>query len=316
MKKNINKEENKIFRNNDIRGVINNNNDSRKNDGVEKTDSAVNEQHPNNKKVVNSSLDNFETDTSKELKASIRVGRKIIRIVIIPILFFSFFFLLIFIAVITVLYMLGIFALDSSSNSNESSSVAYDLSTYTSTTDNNDYWWPIGSRETTTVDGKLFATGDPGSNNLTAYFNGNDEVHKGRHFGIDIGAGINEENIIASKDGIVIYPYADSPINIGTCDYYGTKANCYGYGNYVKIKHNDGSVTLYGHMYANSITVRDGDIVKQGQVIGRSGSSGDSTGGHLHFEIRPNGEPVNPLDYVSANNPRPGKINGPIDVIN
>ncbi len=315
MKKNINKEENRVSKNSDIRGIVNNN--LRNNDSVKKADSdSIANEQPNSQEVINSSLDNFdEVDTSKELKAGIKLVRKIIRIIIIPILISAFFFLLIFIAIITVLYMLDIFDIDSSSSG--SNNITYDLSSYVSTTDNNDYWWPIGSRETTTIDGKLFAMGDPGSNELSAYFNGNDEVHKGRHFGIDISAGINEENVIASKDGKVIYPYADSPIDIGTCqDYYGARINCSGYGNYVMIEHNDGAVTLYGHMYENSITVREGDIVKQGQVIGKSGSSGDSTGGHLHFEIRPNGTPVDPLDYVSANNPRPGKTYYQRDVIN
>ena len=55
---------------------------------------------------------------------------------------------------------------------------------------------------------------------------------------------------------------------------------------------------------ANAITVRAGDSVKQGQVIGKSGTSGCSTGGHLHFEMRLNGTKVDPLDYVSPTEPR------------
>ena len=72
------------------------------------------------------------------------------------------------------------------------------------------------------------------------------------------------------------------------------------YGNYVIIQHTDGNYTLYGHLYQNSITVVAGDSVRQGQVIGKMGSSGQSTGPHLHFEVRtcPSfGCTTNPLDY-------------------
>ena len=74
------------------------------------------------------------------------------------------------------------------------------------------------------------------------------------------------------------------------------------------IDHGDGLISLYGHLYQNSITVRKGDYVKQGQVIAKSGSSGNSTGGHLHFEVRINGNKVDPLEYVSVDNPRPGRV--------
>ena len=57
-----------------------------------------------------------------------------------------------------------------------------------------------------------------------------------------------------------------------------------------------------------NLGVRKGESVKQGQVIAKSGSSGNSTGGHLHFEMRLNGTKIDPLEYVSVNNPRPGKV--------
>lgn len=70
-----------------------------------------------------------------------------------------------------------------------------------------------------------------------------------------------------------------------------------GYGNCVMIANNDGNVTVYGHM--SSIAISYGEYVVKGQLIGYVGSTGDSTGNHLHFEVRSNGYYNNPLDYVS-----------------
>jgi murein DD-endopeptidase MepM/ murein hydrolase activator NlpD len=68
------------------------------------------------------------------------------------------------------------------------------------------------------------------------------------------------------------------------------------YGNYVIVSHGSGLESLYGH--ASSILVAAGDRVGRGQVLGRTGSSGRSTAPHLHFEVRLNGRPVDPLTYV------------------
>ena len=65
-----------------------------------------------------------------------------------------------------------------------------------------------------------------------------------------------------------------------------------GYGNMVVISHMDGLETLYGHM--SQLNVQEGEIVKSGQLIGLGGSTGQSTGAHLHFEIRVMGEQVDP----------------------
>jgi murein DD-endopeptidase MepM/ murein hydrolase activator NlpD len=69
-----------------------------------------------------------------------------------------------------------------------------------------------------------------------------------------------------------------------------------GYGNYVCIQHGGSLSTCYGHM--SSIGVSVGQSVGQGQVIGASGNTGNSTGPHLHFEVRVNGSPVDPLGYL------------------
>ncbi|MEG2938617.1 MAG: peptidoglycan DD-metalloendopeptidase family protein [Oscillospiraceae bacterium] len=101
------------------------------------------------------------------------------------------------------------------------------------------------------------------------------------HGGIDIaGGGIYGAPIVASNSGTVIRAY------------YGST----GYGYHVMIDHGGNNWTVYGHM--SSIAVSYGQYVTQGQTIGYVGSTGNSTGPHLHFEIRLNGSQVNPLNYL------------------
>ena len=172
------------------------------------------------------------------------------------------------------------------------------------------YWWPIGSAETTEENGVTFASGDPETVAISSYY-GN-RVIEGKesfHSGLDItgGSGLGNVNIIAAKSGTVVYPSDESPLSCPTGSYGNSCGG--GYGNYVIIQHSDGNYTLYGHLYADSITVRAGDSVSQGQVIGKMGSSGSSTGAHLHFEIRigqnTGSAAVDPLDYIDPDNPRP-----------
>ena len=74
-------------------------------------------------------------------------------------------------------------------------------------------------------------------------------------------------------------------------DWYG------GYGNAVVISHGGGISTLYGH--GTTILVEEGQYVTRGTPVMTVGSTGNSTGPHAHFEVRVNGNPMNPLDYVS-----------------
>jgi len=111
----------------------------------------------------------------------------------------------------------------------------------------------------------------------------------GEHKGIDIAA-IAGSSVVASADGVV----ADYD-NICT----EGDIECGGrYGNYVYITHANGISTRYAHMQTNSVLVRTGDQVKQGQIIGKVGSTGHSTGAHLHLEFRENNVAVNPLKYI------------------
>ena len=82
-----------------------------------------------------------------------------------------------------------------------------------------------------------------------------------------------------------------------------------GYGKFVLIQHNNGYETAYGHMSAFARAVNEGDHVRQGQLIGFMGSTGLSTGSHLHFEIRVNGRFVDPMRIKL---PRGRELQGPM----
>ena len=103
--------------------------------------------------------------------------------------------------------------------------------------------------------------------------------NKSFHYGVDLAAGMNTE-IYATKSGTVT----------GATD---GEAN----GYYVTINHGDGYSSIYAHM--TNYVVSAGDSVKQGQLIGYVGTTGWSTGPHLHFEILYNGSNVNPMNYIS-----------------
>lgn len=82
----------------------------------------------------------------------------------------------------------------------------------------------------------------------------------------------------------------------GTVEFAGPAG---GYGNCVRIRHINHLETVYGHL--SRISVRVGQKVSVGDVIGKVGSTGRSTGSHLHYEVRRNGRPVNPVQYLSLN---------------
>lgn len=81
-----------------------------------------------------------------------------------------------------------------------------------------------------------------------------------------------------------------------------------GYGNMVEIDHGDGISTRYGHM--EQILVRVGDSVKSGDTVGLAGSTGRSTGTHLHYEVRENGHPIDPMYFINAGTKLAGYISG------
>jgi len=181
---------------------------------------------------------------------------------------------------------------------------------------NNLFWWPIGSVETEEKNGVLYAVGTPAVLSISSYYGGYDNFRESAHGGIDIPSEGNEIgviNVIAAKSGEVVYPVSSTQTQYEDNGYYGNPDGG-GFGNYVKIKHSDGTYTIYAHLAKNSITVMSGDVVSQGQVIGKMGHSGSSTGPHLHFEVRVGSDAMesrqDPLDYVDPTNPRPMSYGG------
>ena len=98
------------------------------------------------------------------------------------------------------------------------------------------------------------------------------------HHGIDL-AGTWQENISVSADGTVVF-----------AGYHGS------FGKVIRIKHNYGIMTTYGHLA--KINVRRGDLVSEGQIIGKMGRTGKVKGAHLHYEISVNGKSQNPATYI------------------
>ncbi len=189
-------------------------------------------------------------------------------------------------------------------------SYTQDDKTYISFGTDDGYWWPIGSSETTSANGKLYALGPPHAYTVTSEAAGRLDPFTGKpstHSGMDIAPGGAAGTVpaIAAKSGTVVFPPADANINYGN----GSGINGSTYGNYVIIQHTDGNYTLYGHLHAGTIMVRQGDSVERGQVIGYIGSSGRSTGPHLHFEVREGQNSyynvVDPRKYIKEDDPRP-----------
>jgi murein DD-endopeptidase MepM/ murein hydrolase activator NlpD len=113
------------------------------------------------------------------------------------------------------------------------------------------------------------------------FLSGYDYSPKTNHLAIDLAAELGD-NIYASDGGVVVYA--------------GT--NSFGYGNMIMIDHGTGFQTLYAHLSA--IFVQCGFNVTQGQVIGAAGSTGHSSGAHLHFEVRTASAVINPWDVLPA----------------
>lgn len=107
------------------------------------------------------------------------------------------------------------------------------------------------------------------------------------HWGVDLGGSYGNP-IVAAADGTVLK--VDTPVS-------GQNTGGKNYGNYVVIDHGGGVSTLYAHCKTVSVSV--GDQVVAGQTIAACGSTGTSTGPHLHFEVRVNGSKVNPANYIT-----------------
>ena len=125
----------------------------------------------------------------------------------------------------------------------------------------------------------------PGYTYISSYygwrFNGTDF-----HTGVDFtGSNVNGKSVVASNSGTVSFTKSTYTPGVG-------------YGKYIIVDHGGGYSTLYGHL--SSINVSVGDYVSKGENIGNVGSTGWSTGPHLHFEIRIDGQHTNPLPYLQG----------------
>ncbi|RGY98289.1 peptidase M23 [Clostridium sp. AM58-1XD] len=122
----------------------------------------------------------------------------------------------------------------------------------------------------------------PASSRITSNFGGRESPTEGastNHQGVDISAPAGSSILAAASGEVIISTYS------------------YSAGNYIMINHGGGVYTVY--MHCSQLLASVGDQVKQGQVIAKVGSTGYSTGSHLHFGVRTGGKYVNPLNYVS-----------------
>ena len=146
-----------------------------------------------------------------------------------------------------------------------------------------------GSSSVIVPSGSGFAWPTPGFVSLSSEWFEDREVYN--HGGIDIaGAGIMGTPVVAAADGTVVATNSSCTHNWGKSYSCGCGG---GYGNYVMISHAGGKMTVYGHL--TSLTVSTGQSVSRGQIIGYVGSTGNSTGPHLHYECRLNGVRYNPM---------------------
>jgi murein DD-endopeptidase MepM/ murein hydrolase activator NlpD len=169
------------------------------------------------------------------------------------------------------LHSIGFKTVNLSSNKAKSDTKMYsEFNTYLDKLVNNIAYMPMGYPRLSSFTSFFGYRGNP-------FDFGNSEFHPGLDF-----KGNKGDAVKCTASGNVIYA-----------------AKAGGYGNCVRIRHVNGLETWYGHL--SKINVHEGQRVTVGDVIGRVGSTGRSTGPHLHYEIRKNGHPVNPKQYLSLN---------------
>jgi murein DD-endopeptidase MepM/ murein hydrolase activator NlpD len=149
---------------------------------------------------------------------------------------------------------------------------------------------PCGSGSSVT-DGLPFSIAEAPNARTTSCYKVFDNAHVDHpHGGIDIAIP-SGTTLYATMDGAVKHVGRSN----GNPDGYG---NGGGFGYYITIDYGGGTVAYYGHMQDGSAAVSVGQRVVKGQEIGKSGNTGNSTGPHLHYEVRVNGNKVNPMNYM------------------
>ena len=149
--------------------------------------------------------------------------------------------------------------------------------------ENNEFLNSLEVSEYSSSTPSLFPVQYATKENITAYFGEKGKYSKVNknvsHTGIDIRAAIGTP-VFATADGTIL------------------KASINGdWGNLIIISHTDGFETWYAHL--NGFNINENQDVKKGAIIGYVGSTGKSTGPHLHYEVKQNGKQLNPLDYIS-----------------
>jgi len=133
--------------------------------------------------------------------------------------------------------------------------------------------------------GEISVTGwaRPAPGYITSVYGWSEQYGTSFHKGIDLGFACGQ-NIYAASSGTVIF---------------AAEGWNGGYGNYIIVEHGNGIRTAYAHLLEGGVLVSAGQRVEVGQNIARGGTTGNSTGCHLHFEVRVNGETVNPATFMS-----------------
>jgi hypothetical protein len=147
----------------------------------------------------------------------------------------------------------------------------------------------------TNTGGKGFTLIHPVNGPITTKYGTKDDLHPSGHYAVDYGVATGTPVKAAAS---------------GTVSAVGSGQGARSYGNNVEISHIDGFSTFYAHL--NVANVRVGQVVSQGDVVAQSGNTGFSTGPHLHFELRKNGQKTDPSPYLGSGVSNGGTINSAV----
>lgn len=261
----------------------------------------------NNEEQSNSKL-NKTVDVAVKTKKTISAFKKYKYIILFGSI--AFCVVILFMFLIMAMDAMGLLKDDSGGSNSGSVSSYGDLVANVNGSNNEELWWPIGSEDITSsieLEGATleFRSGEPVDTSISAGF---DDPDYPGHGALDITAG-GDIYLIAMGDGEITYISSNRDSGYYNTEPSGPNYSCDDYSGMIeiKIKYNNGFEARYLHLEGKSIPsyLKEGDKVYQGQVVGKMGNTGCSTGQHLHLALYLNGELVDPANYVSEENPRP-----------